>query len=96
MMWTLRDIFPLHYIVFKQMASHIPHEANVEQVFSRAGLLADPNLDTTHLATFVRVAVNKKAFKPSVKQIKEMYYAKFRGAAKEAPAVGEAGPSGVK
>ena len=26
MMWALRDKFPLHYIVFKQTASHIPHE----------------------------------------------------------------------
>lgn len=26
MMWTLRDKFPLHFIVFKQTASHIPHE----------------------------------------------------------------------
>ena len=31
MMWSLRKRFPLHYIVFKQIASHLPHEANVEQ-----------------------------------------------------------------
>ena len=37
MMWALRDRFPLHLVVFKQMASHLAHEANVEQVFSRAG-----------------------------------------------------------
>ena len=35
MMWSLRKRFPLHYIVFKQIASHLPHEANVEQYFSR-------------------------------------------------------------
>jgi hypothetical protein len=45
MMWALKDRFPLHYIVFKQCASHIPHEANAEQLFSRAGLLSDPNID---------------------------------------------------
>ena len=28
--------FPLHLVVFKQVSSHIPHEANVEQYFSRA------------------------------------------------------------
>ena len=28
--------FPLHFIVFKQVSSHIAHEANVEQYFSRA------------------------------------------------------------
>ena len=27
MMWALKDRFPLHYVVFKQAASHIPHEA---------------------------------------------------------------------
>ena len=32
---------PLHYFVFKQTASHLPHEANVEQVFSLgSGLVA--------------------------------------------------------
>ena len=43
MMWKLRHRFPLHFIVFKQMACHLPHEANVEQYFSRAGNLSDPN-----------------------------------------------------
>ena len=43
-MWSLRESFPLHYVVFKQYASHLPHEANVEQVFSRAGNLSDPNM----------------------------------------------------
>ncbi len=33
MMWALRERFPLHYIVFKQTACHLAHEANVEQVF---------------------------------------------------------------
>ena len=36
MMWHLRFRFPLHYIVFKMTASHLPHEANVEQLFSRS------------------------------------------------------------
>ena len=45
MMWSLRKRFPLHYIVFKQIASHLPHEANVEQYFSRAGNVSDPNMD---------------------------------------------------
>ena len=44
MMYTFRNRFPLHYVVFKQTASHLPHEANVEQVFSRAGRLSDPNM----------------------------------------------------
>ena len=45
LVWHLRESFPLHYIVFKQTACHRSHEANVEQIFSRAGLLTDPNLD---------------------------------------------------
>ena len=36
MHWQLRDRFPLHQVVFKQVSAHIPHEANVEQVFSLA------------------------------------------------------------
>ena len=43
MFYHLRHRFPLHYMVFKQTACHLPHEANVEQYFSRAGLLSDPN-----------------------------------------------------
>lgn len=45
MMWALHEAFPLHYVIFKQTACHLPHEANVEQIFSRAGLLTDPNMD---------------------------------------------------
>ena len=71
------------------------------QIFSRAGLLSDPNLDPTHLATFVKVAANKKAHKPSSKEIQERYYTKFRckndtREAAPAPAEGEAGPSGIE
>ena len=38
LMWAERNRFPLHLIVFKQTACHLPHEANVEMIFSRAGL----------------------------------------------------------
>ena len=47
MMWKLREAFPLHYIVFKQTASHLPHEANVEQIFSRAPQVCSPTLTST-------------------------------------------------
>ena len=61
MMYSFRNRFPLHYFVFKMTASHLPHEANVEQVFSRAKRLADPNTHMTsqHLALFVMVGMNK-------------------------------------
>ena len=82
MMWALRNKFPLHYVLFKQTACHLPREANVEQIFSRAGLLADPNLNPAHLAVLVRIGFNKKAFEPAVAAIKEKYYVElFRGAA---------------
>ena len=55
MMWALRDSFPLHFHIFKQTACHLPHEANVEQVFSRAGNLSDPNMDPEFLAHLVMV-----------------------------------------
>jgi len=81
MMWALRESYPLHYIVFKQTASHLPHEAFVEQIFSRAGLLADPNLDPDHLMRLVKVGFNKAAFEPTVAQIMDKYYELFRGGA---------------
>ena len=43
MMWLLRILFPLHFVVFKQTACHLSAEANVEQVFSRAGQLPEVN-----------------------------------------------------
>jgi len=43
MAWAVRERFPLRLIIFKQTACHLAHEANVEQVFSRAGFLTDPN-----------------------------------------------------
>ena len=70
---------PLHYIVFKQTACHLAHEAGVEQIFSRAGLLADPNLDPAHLVALVKIGFNKAVCWPSVEAIKNKYYELFRG-----------------
>ena len=79
MMWALRERFPLHFIVFKQTACHLPHEANVEMVFSRAGNLSDPSMDPEFLAHLVMALVNKKSYTPSNDQIKDKYYELFRG-----------------
>ena len=92
MMWSLRDRFPLHFILFKQTACRLAHEANAEQVFSRAGNLADPNMDPEFLAHLVMCAVNKKAFMPSLQAIKDKCYQLFRGKGGE----GEGEASGVK
>ena len=45
LMWAMRKAFPLHYLVFKQTASHLPHEGKVEQIFSLGGRLSDPNIN---------------------------------------------------
>ena len=63
-MWAPRDRFPLHFIVFKQTASHIPHDGNVEQFFSRSGNLTDPNMDSDYLAALSLIGKNKDGYKP--------------------------------
>ena len=39
LMWAKRQEFPLHFFVFKQTASHLPHKANVEQIFFLGGAI---------------------------------------------------------
>ena len=60
LMYHLRNSFPLHYIAFKQTASHIPHEGNSEQLFSRSGALSDDNgkMDPARLAVWTSIGVN--------------------------------------
>jgi hypothetical protein len=43
LLYKVRAAFPLHYIVFRQVSSHLQHEANTEQLFSKAGALSDSN-----------------------------------------------------
>ena len=76
--WLIHSSLPSLPQVFKQTASHLPHEANVEQVFSRAGRLSDPNMNPHYLGKLVMVGMNKKNFKPPVQAINELYYRKFR------------------
>ena len=77
LLWKVRKEFPLHFIVFKQTASHLPHEGNVEQIFSAAGHLSDPNMDSNFLAILTSVGRNKKAFCPTTKSISEKYFDLF-------------------
>ena len=71
--------FPLHYVVFKQTASHLPHEGNSEQLFSRSGALSDDNakMDPTRLAVWTWIGVNYSTYQPSYQQILERYLLKF-------------------
>jgi hypothetical protein len=73
MMWELRELFPMHFIVFKQTVCHLSHKANIKQVFSRAGNLSDPNMDPEYLAHLVMVGVNKKSYKQSTANVKDKY-----------------------
>ena len=79
LVYHLRQSFPLHYVVFKQTASHLPHEGNSEQLFSRAGGLSDDNgkMDPARLAVWTSIGVNYSTFKPTDKQILERYMLKF-------------------
>ena len=70
MMWQLRVQFPLHYVVFRQTSAHLPHEANVEQAFSRAGGVTDPNMDTGTLASMVSGNILTSSVLPA-----DLYYA---------------------
>jgi hypothetical protein len=81
LLWAMRLRFPLHFFVFKQTASHLPFEANVERVFSVAGYLSDPCRHAEHLVDMVMAALNRKAFDPSIEAIRAQYYEMFRGIA---------------
>ena len=79
LLYRVRTSFPLHYIVFQQTASHLPHEGNSEQLFSRSGALSDPNgkMDPAILAIWTSIGVNYSTYQPSVKEILERYMLKF-------------------
>ena len=53
----------------------------MEQVFSRAGRISDPNMNPAYLLghTLVMVGMSKKNYSPPLNAIKELYYSKFRG-----------------
>ena len=76
-MWAKRKEFPLHYFVFRQTASHLPHEGNVEQIFSLGGRLSDPNMNPSYLATLVFIGSNEKTYMPLMKDILQRYLRKF-------------------
>ena len=65
------------YFVFRQTASHLPHEGNVEQIFSLGGRLSDPNMNPAYLATLVFIGSNKKVYMPPKKDIWQRYLRKF-------------------
>ena len=75
----MRNQFPLHYIVFKQTASHLPHEANSEQLFSRSGAGSDDNskMDPWRLGVWTSIGVNMATYMPDLDKILARYMLKF-------------------
>ena len=71
--------FTLHYTVFRQVSSHLPHEANTEQLFSLAGNISDDNgkMDPYRLGIWVSIAANHRTYEPPIKDILARYMAKF-------------------
>ena len=59
--------------MFRQTASHLPHEGNVEKIFSLGGRLSDPNMNTSYLATLVFMGANQKVHMPPVKDVWQRY-----------------------
>eukprot|EP00966_Prymnesium_polylepis_P165489 3825636-Prymnesium_polylepis.1 len=85
----VRDSFPLHFTVFKQCPSHPPHEARVEQLFSRSGKLSDPNMDPEFLSTLTSIAgceqeASRRSTKPTVSETMDMYFKMYHGKGAEA------------
>ena len=87
MAYAFRSDYPLHYIVFKQTASHRAHEGNAEDTFSLSGSLSNPNTHTgpSLLSALVRINKNKSSFKPESSQLLQMYISKH----KKVPTLGE-------
>ena len=81
LLFKLRRSFPLHYRVFKQVSSHLCHEANTEQLFSLSGSLSDDNgkMSPDALATWTSIGSNMKIFKPTMETILQRYMHLYAG-----------------
>ena len=55
MMWQIRILFPLNFVVFNQTVCHLTAETNVEKVFSRVGQLSEVNLDPDVLPDMISI-----------------------------------------
>lgn len=87
LVYSVREELPLHHLLFKQVSSHLGHEANAEDTFSLSGKLSNPNTKTGpgFLASMVRVNKNRSAHDPSSKAVLGAYKKKHR----KLPTLGE-------
>ena len=92
LLFKLRRSFPLHYRVFKQVSSHLCHEANTEQLFSLSGSLSDDNgkMSPDALATWTCIGANMKIFRPSVETILQRYMHLYAGGSRGTAAASDA------
>ena len=77
LLYHVRHTFPLSFIVFRQAASHLFHEGNTENVFSRSGALTDPNMDPSYLGKLTSISVNAASSMPPSPAIFARYKTKF-------------------
>ena len=61
----------------RPQATCLPHEGDVEQIFSLGGRLSDPNMNPAYLATLVFVGSNIKVYMPPKLDIWQRYLRKF-------------------
>ena len=74
-----KDSLPLHHTVFRQCASHLPHEGNSENTFSMAKSRSTCNTQPFMLRLLTKTAANKKLYKPKVPDVWKRYQAKCKG-----------------
>ena len=77
LLYSVRQQFPLHYILFRMGTSHLAHEADSEQLFSGAGNLADSSYLPDNLSLWAIVGKNVDIFMPSDHDILAMYLGKY-------------------
>ena len=65
------------FFITTERKAYLPHEGNVEQIFSLGGRLSDPNIDPAYLARLVFIGANEKVYMPPVKDIWQRYLKKF-------------------
>ena len=69
MMSDLKSDFPLHYVVFRQTACHMAHEANVECVFSLAKRVSHPCSKSRTVTELTMMATKNKNGKPTWREV---------------------------
>ena len=76
---AMKDEFPLHHFVFKQVSSHMPHEGNSEETFSLSGSLSSDNThtDPTFLSELVSINKNRARCDPEAEAVLASYYTTY-------------------